>query len=226
MTDPINPSQLTLDQAAQETISRRLESLNEPPRRASFHELEEQDAAQESRFAVLSWPLMGGVAARDGWLRLVHANRKVTQEDDAQFDTDFELHIDGVLAGYLDIEVKQRWNGGEWPWPWINVAKHPMSHWKRKRFDGRLTNKLVDFQRLPETSFWVGVRRDWNAAVVVRAADLFRLGREHNQQTGYHHDGEQMPPLPVIRVPSSVGFYINDPHGFTSCVSRWFGDSR
>ena len=226
MTDATQPSQLTFDEAIREQRSlSRIFTSPEPPRRASFHELEAQDAAQESRFAVLSWPLMGGVNVRGGWLRLVHANRKVTEDDRAQFDTDFELHLDGAIAGYLDIEVKQRWNGGDWPYPWINVAKHPMSHWKQQRFSGRLTNKLIDFQKLPDTSFWVGVRRDWNAAVVVRAADLFRLGRDHDQPTGYHHDDGPMPLLPVIRVPSNVGVYINDPHAFTSCVARWFGEA-
>lgn len=226
MTDATRHSQLTIDELPQRKIQRAPRLVApEPPRRSSFHELEAQDAAEESRFAVLGWRLMGGVNIPDGYLRLAHANRMDTADDPSMFDTDFELKVDGQLAGYLDIEVKHRWNAAAWPWPWINVAKHPMAHWKRGQFSGRLTNKLVDFHKMPRTSFWVGVRLDFNAAMVVRASDLFDLGEEQTVQTSYYHDGQPLPPLPIIRLPKDVGTEVNDPDTFAAFIAGCFGDA-
>ena len=222
MTDATRNAQLSLDGLIERAVHKapRFVSPAPPPRRATIDELEAQDSAEESRFAVIGWKLMGGVAVPTGYLRLVHANRMDTADDRSRFDTDFELRVDGRIAGYLDIEVKHGWNGGSFPYEWINVAKHPMAHWKHGRFNGRLTNKLIDFHKLPATSFWVGVRRDFNAAMVVRASDLFFLGEDHQQQTAYHDV-----PLPVIRVRRDVGSEINDPHAFAELIVSCFGDA-
>lgn len=222
MTDATRNAQLSLDELIERAVRKapRFVSPAPPPRRATIEELAAQDAAEESRFAVLGWKLMGGVVVPSGYLRMAHANRQDTVDDRSRFETDFELRVDGTVVGYVDIECKTSWRGGSWPYEWVNVAKHPMKHWQQGRFNGRPTNKLIDFRRFPSTSFWVGVRTDYNAAMVVRASDLFDLGEEHLQQTAYHEV-----PLPVIRVRRDVGSEINDPHAFADLIVSCFGDA-
>lgn len=187
-------------------------------RSSDIEALRKPDSAEESRFANIGWRLMGGVATPNGYLRLVHANRMDTIDDEAMYETDFELRVDGVTAGYLDIEVKTRWNNGSWPWPWINIAKHPMSHWQKGAFNGRLTNKLLDFQKLPDTSFWVGVRTDFACVVVLKAADLFNFGEDYMQKTMYSENA-----LPIIRVRKDVGVEVSDAQHLVDVIASCFG---
>lgn len=161
--------------------------------------------ADEHLFDPLAKHLLAGVATDKGWLRLVKNNVKVTADDRNEYETDFRLELDGALIGYLDIEVKPRWAFGGWPWPKINIARHPKSQWDDDRFDGRPTNKLISFQQLPELSFWVALRNDYRAALVVRAEHIFNSSIKSDQQTRYSDL-----PLPIYELRTTYGQIVND----------------
>jgi hypothetical protein len=175
----------------------------------------EQDPADEHLFAPLSRHLLAGLDCGIGWLRLVKNNDKTTAADTVQYQTDFRLDLDGETIGYLDIERKRSWQNGPWPYKKINVARSPMSQWLDDRIDGRPTNKLISFKEHPYTSFYVAVRDDYAACLIVRASDIFERGIKTTQQTKYDPR-----PLPIYELSNDLGTYIEDPATFANYISR------
>jgi len=178
--------------------------------------LREIDTRREHLLAILAHPLMGGIASPRGWIQL-HKNNLATSEDDPnRYSTDWILKCDGEKVGYLDTEEKLGW-ADAWPYAAVNIAKHPMAHWQREDFTGRLTNKLLSFQEMPEHSWWVGMRKDWQAAVLVNAADLFEHGREYRQPTRYSKT-----PLPVLTMHNEEAFWATNHDQFCSIILQRF----
>lgn len=176
-------------------------------------ELAAVNPADEHLFAYLGRHLMTGVNTSVGYLRMVKNNEKVIAGDDLQYQTDYRIEANGRKIGYLDIERKIKWPPGPWTAPAINIARHPMKHWQAGTFPGRLTNKLLSFSELPQTSFWVGVRNDYRACMVVKAADIFAFGVETTQPTR-HSDV----PLPILRIPNSYGPVVDTPEAFANLI--------
>lgn len=175
------------------------------------------DPAREHKLALLAYPLLQGTAIAGHWVRMEKNNTIGSAGDANLYQTDWVITSDGHTVGYLDSEEKQQWLSGPWPWSYVNVAKHPMAHWKRGRFSGRLTNKLLSFRERPLMSFWVGVRQDYAAAMMVRASDLFAEGSEVLQHTRYSDTA-----LPVIRIRQEFGSFVQDPSSFTNAIVRAF----
>ena len=179
---------------------------------ASIDDLSDVDTRREHLLAVLGYQLMAGTAIDAGWVILQKNNTASSADDEAIYRTDWVITCDGDLIGYLDTEEKQSWTD-EWPYPAVNVAKHPMSHWKSGRFGDRLTNKMQSFMERPEHSWWVGVRKDWQQAVMVNAADLFQHGREASIRTKYSDV-----PLPVLRLPNDKARLARNADEFTRVI--------
>lgn len=177
--------------------------------RSQIRDLADVDSSEEHLFTFLGRKLMAGVATDLGWLRLVKNNDKISALDDLEYQTDFRLELDGVVIGYVDIEKKVSWTSGPWRYGRINIARHPMSHWASGSFNGRPTNKLLSFMARPMTSFWVAVRSDYMACIVVSTADLFAFGVEALQHTRYSSE-----PLPVYQLPNGAGTYVDCPDAF------------
>jgi hypothetical protein len=171
------------------------------------------DTRREHALAQLAWPLMGGTAIGPGWVRLDKNNTRDSQNDDNQYETDWVLTSDGQTLGYLDSEEKLQWKSGPWPYRYINVAKHPMRHWQDNRITGRETNKMRSFRSAPKTSFWVGARTDYRAAIVLPVSTLLSQGVETQQPTRY-----SATPLPVIQVASECGIYCDTPETFAAAI--------
>jgi hypothetical protein len=143
--------------------------------------------------------LLDGVDTKRGWLKLLRNNARESVDDvDAKFRTDWRFELDGNLFGYMDAEQKQDWKHDDWPYPKVNVAKHPLAQWKEGRFDGRPTNKLKSFERWPNTSLWVGARKDNQAVVMLLAANIFEDGKDELQPNSY---GKPLPVLAVYAIP-------------------------
>lgn len=178
---------------------------------ASIDDLSAIDTRREHMLAILGHQLMGGTAVPDvGWVQLVKNNLATGVDDANIYETDWALTVDGRTVGYLDTEEKTAWRDGDFPYPRVNVAKHPMSHWRENRFDGRLTNKLRSFQECPTHSWWLGVRTDWQAMVMVNASDLFRFGQQREERTRY-----STVPLPVISMRKEQVAEVSSPEMFT-----------
>lgn len=192
-----------------------------------WDELVTQDASAEGRFdGMLGYKLTHGFDTDHGWLRLVHQNRPSRANDDAIYKTDFRFELDGGTCGFLDIELKPRWESGDWPYPKINIAKHPMAHWKRRRFGSRDTNKLRDFKQFPRTSLWVAVRRDYQAALLVRASDIFDHGIDTHQRTRMRDvSGDPLPALPIKEVALAYGRHVYDAEQMKEMARRLFEDA-
>lgn len=191
----------------------------EPAHLPDIADLQRVDTRSEHRLASLAWPLLGGVESCGYWLQLQKNNVAATQDDESVYDTDWVLTADGHPVGYLDGEEKQRWHppAEAWPWPRVNIAKFPMSHWKRGVFTGRPTNKLLTFRKYPALSWWLGVRSDYLAVMMVNAADLFEHGVERAQRTGYSQT-----PLPVYSLDPRHGRLVTDADAFTVTVVSTF----
>jgi hypothetical protein len=176
--------------------------------------LTEVDHSKEHLMAVLGHKLMAGVDIGHGWLRMVKNNDKVLQCDDRHLRTDFRLELNGLTIGYVDIEEKRQWRAGGWPYDKINIARYPMSHWSSGHFDGRPTNKILSFREMPGGSFWVAMRCDYQACMVVSAVDLFAFGAESTQMTGY-----STTPLPIYEMPNGVGRLCETAETFTAFIT-------
>lgn len=172
------------------------------------------DPADEYLFAPLARHLMNGVDVGFGYCRLVKNNDKVTADDRLHYETDFRLELDGEMVGYLDIEKKPQWQAGQWPYTKINIARMPYAQWRDNRFDGRPTNKLLSFEKHPDTSFWVAVRADYAACLVVTAADIFNKGVKAMQPTRYERG-----PLPVYELTNDLGTFIDHPALFATHIA-------
>ena len=183
---------------------------------SSIDDLAAVDTRREHLLGILGHQLMGGTAVAAGWVQLVKNNTASSADDENRYATDWIITCDGETVGYLDTEEKQGWTD-EWPYGVINVAKHPMSHWRQGSFNGRLTNKLLSFQTLPEHSWWVAMRKDWQQAVMVNAADLFVYGRHTEVRTRYSEV-----PLPVIAFPNSKARLASTPDHFTRVILNRF----
>ena len=146
--------------------------------------------------------LLDGVKTEQGLLKLHRNNaRESLDDDDAMFRTDWRFELEGNLFGYMDAEQKQKWKNDDWPHPKVNVAKHPMAQWESGSFDGRLTNKLRSFERWPDTSLWVGARKDNQAVVMLLAAEIFKDGKHELQGNSY---GDPLPVLAVHVIPRTL----------------------
>jgi hypothetical protein len=174
-----------------------------------------QDPANEHLFAPIARRLLVGVDCGVGWLRLVKNNDKTTADDLGHYKTDYRLDLNGETIGFLDIEQKFSWVKGRWPYPKVNVARFPMKHWQENRINGRPTNKLMSFKEHPHTSFYVAVRNDYAACVIVKASDIFEHGIKTIQQTKYDSR-----PLPIYELSNDLGTYIEDPDELASYISR------
>jgi hypothetical protein len=140
--------------------------------------------------------LLQGVKTDKGLLKMHRNNaRESVDDDDAMFRTDWRFELEGNLFGYMDSEQKQSWAHDDWSYPRVNVAKHPLAQWELGSFDGRLTNKLISFKELPDTSLWVAARKDNQAVVMLLAAKIFNDGKDEMQPNNYGK------PLPVLAVP-------------------------
>jgi hypothetical protein len=155
---------------------------------------------------------MAGTAIEVGWIQLEKNNVASSEDDDAIYRTDWVLTCDGNVIGYLDTEEKQGWTD-HWPYKVINIAKHPMAHWKSGHFSGRLTNKLLSFLERPADSWWVAVRKDWQQAVLVNAEDLFDLGRDAEIRTRYSEVR-----LPVLQFPNDQARLARNADEFTKVI--------
>jgi hypothetical protein len=171
-----------------------------PQAQKAVSELQTCDGSGEWDVApLLKHLLEGAVVNGFGYFKLEKNNVPTCTADlDAKFQTDYRFSVEGETVGYLDVERKPSWSNGDWPWPWVNVAKHPMSHWVQNRFNGRPTNKLLSFREKPRASFWLGVRADGRAALPLPAILLFRCGEDYLQPNRYGPD------LPVLRVRRSL----------------------
>lgn len=146
--------------------------------------------------------LLQGVKTDKGLLKMHRNNaRESVDDDDAKFRTDWRFELERNLFGYMDAEEKQKWKHDDWPYPKVNVAKHPMAQWKEKRFDGRLTNKLMSFHEWPDTSLWVGARKDNQAVVMLLAANIFKDGKDELQPNAY---GTPLPVFAVYVIPRTL----------------------
>lgn len=179
------------------------------------------DTRREHQLALLAYPLMGGTAIDGVWLQMEKNNHQSYAGDEATYDTDWAIKADGDVIGYLDSEEKQQWLSGPWPWTHINIAKHPMQHWQRGAFNGRETNKLISFRQKPAMSFWVGVRPNYTAAMIVRAQTLFAHASEYLQPTRY-----SAVPLPILRLNQSFGHFCDTAHEFTHTIIKAFKETR
>jgi hypothetical protein len=180
----------------------------------SIDHLSAVDTRREHMLAILGHQLMGGTAIPDvGWVQLQKNNVAAGVDDQNVYETDWTLTVDGQVVGYLDTEEKTQWRDGDFPYPRINVAKHPMSHWRDNRFDGRMTNKLRSFAEMPAHSWWLGVRTDWQRIVMVNAQDLFTFGQHRTERTRYS-DVE----LPVISLRKDQTVEVSTPEMFTQQI--------
>jgi hypothetical protein len=171
------------------------------------------DTRREHALALLAYPILGGTAVAGSWLQLQKANVQGHLADEAKYSTDWVIQADGETIGYLDSEEKLQWRGGPWPWSFVNIAKHPMKHWEHGSFSGRETNKLRSFREKPELSFWVGMRMDYAAAMVIRASTLFEHASDYLQPTRYSDA-----PLPVFRLDRSFGLFCDTPEAFSQII--------
>ena len=147
----------------------------------------------EHQFAILARQLLHGREVNGAWLQMTKNNNPTSKNDrQAKYRCDFTLSADRQVIGYIDPERKPGWTANGWPYPRINIARYPMQHWEDNRITGRATNKLIAFQQLPDMSFWVAVRADWQACVIVDAQTIFDYGVEDEQNTRYIQK-----PLPV-----------------------------
>lgn len=146
--------------------------------------------------------LLQGVKTDKGLLKMHRNNaRESVDDDDAKFRTDWRFELERNLFGYMDAEEKKDWKNDDWPYPKVNVAKHPMRQWKERCFDGRLTNKLISFKEFPDTSLWVGARKDNQAVVMLIAAKIFKVGKDELQGNNY---GDPLPVLAVHEIPRTL----------------------
>ena len=172
----------------------------------------------EYQFAILARQLLHGREVNGAWLQLIKNNNPTSNNDhQAKYRTDFILSADGKTIGYVDPERKIYWKAGEWPYPKINIARYPMSQWENNTITGRPTNKLIAFQELPAMSFWIGVRFDWSACLIVDARTLFDRGLKTMQTTRYKPE-----PLPVIELPNDVGTLCQDADQFTEYIINMY----
>lgn len=170
-------------------------------------DLTKDDATDEWSAARLLAPVLEGVLVHKlGLLRLVKHNVPTTASDnEARYLPDFRWELEGQVIGYLDPETKRKWTDGDFPYAWVNVAEHPLAHWKAGHFTGRRTNKLLSFESRPGTSHWLAVRRD-GAAVVPLLATQVLAAAKFDQRTEYDPI-----PLPVRRVAYSETRTYHDP---------------
>lgn len=169
---------------------------------------------EESRIAAVACHLQHGISLDGHFIKLVKTNDAQDADDDAIYEPDFGIFVNRAHIGTLDVECKPRWARGGWPYPRTNIAKHPMKHWQQGRFQkGRYTKKIQAFLEKPDTSFWVGVRADWQAVWILRAKDIFDHGRETTQRTRY-----KAVPLPIIAVSNQWGTFCNNADDFTNYI--------
>jgi hypothetical protein len=182
----------------------------------SIEHLAAVDTRREHLLAILGHELMGGTAVAGQWIQLQKNNVATSEDDENQYETDWAITRDGEVVGYLDTEEKQGWTD-VWPYPVVNIARHPMSQWRTGSFNGRPTNKLLSFQQMPQHSWWVAMRKDWQQAVLVNAADLFRHGKPIEVRTKYSDVK-----LPVLAVPNDKAHLAMTPNHFTRIILKRF----
>lgn len=177
------------------------------------------EPSEENKFGILAYKLMHGIEIDGKWLKLVKNNDPKSVNDKCIYDVDYRITEDGETIGYLDIEQKQKWLSGGWPYRKTNVPLYPMGQWKRHQFDGRPTNKLLRFQEKPNMSFWVGVSLDYKRCQVLPIYNMFNFGIKTKQKTSY----DEMP-LPIYEVPNKFCIYCENADQFTKTIMEWYQD--
>ena len=175
------------------------------------------EPSEENKFGFLAHRLMYGIEINGKWLKLVKNNDPLSINDKRIYDVDYRITEDKETIGYLDIEQKQKWLSGGWPYPKTNVPLYPMAQWKRHEFDGRPTNKLLRFKEKPNMSFWVGVSLDYKRCQVLPIYNMFRFGAKTEQKTSY----DEMP-LPIYEVPNRFCTYCENADQFTNTITEWY----
>jgi len=168
---------------------------------------------EEHLFSNLSANLLHGVEWRGGWLKLTKKNDPVSANDEAIYKPDFELTYNGHLLGIIDPEKKPRWIKNGFPHHKVNVARYPMRQWQSGQFNGRKTNKWLAFEANPKGSFFVAVRSDWRACVVVHWPDIQIHGKDEAQGNGYSSVA-----VPVRSIAVDLCQFCETPQEFTKAI--------
>lgn len=182
----------------------------------SITDLQSIDPSEEHLFAVIAHQLMHGVPTEKGFLKLIKNNDVASEGDDALYLVDYRIELGkGNVVGYIDLEKKVSWRAGsEWTYPRINVARFPLTHWKRDQYSGREANKIIAFREKPECSFWVGARSDYRSVMVVPARHVIGSPVQL-QPTGYSENH-----LPVFAISNHQGREITSPDEFTGYITE------
>jgi hypothetical protein len=181
---------------------------------SSIGDLQAWEPSSEYRFAPLARFVLDGVNTPMGFIKMVKHNDITGPNDESRYDVDFRIEVDGETVGYLDIEEKRRWSTGGWPYGRVNVAKHPMKQWVNGVFGSRPTNKICAFREKPDASFWVGVRADYEACLVVPARHVLNAP-EADQSTGYSDV-----PLPVYVVDNEKATFVSTAERFRDVITQ------
>jgi len=170
----------------------------------------------EHFFHPLAANLLHGIETEEGFLKMKKANDPESIDDVSRFKTDYEIMLGGHLCGFLDIEWKKQWSELiEWPYQKVNVAIHPLGHWERGRFTSRESNKIRSFREMPETSFWVGLSRDYRRAFIVPATAVLDAP-QILQKTRF----PEKPPLPVFAVDPAHGYLAKNAEEFSQYIQE------
>ena len=179
-------------------------------------------SSRESLLAVLGYQLMDGVDVDGQLLRLVKNNTRETVNDNNKYDVDFALVLDGDVIGYIDPEEKQRWTYGDWYYDNVNIALYPMKDWMNGgKWSGTPTKKIRRFIEKPDMSFWLGMRRDWQACMIMPWHMALDYGDIANIKTSYSND-----PLKVIAIPRKHGFNCVSADDFTDYIVDYLRSVR
>lgn len=169
----------------------------------------------EHLFHPLASSLLHGIETEEGFLKMKKANDPESVDDDTRFKTDYEITLGGFLCGFLDIEWKKQWvELVQWPYPAANVAIHPLAQWERGHFTDRESNKIRSFREMPETSFWVGLSRDYQRAFIVPATAVLDAP-QILQETRF-----KKPPLPVFAVDPAHGYLARNKDEFSQYIQE------
>jgi len=176
---------------------------------------------EEHKFANFAYHLMSGREIDGHWLRIIKLNNPTTKNDPAIFEVDFGIQEDGITVGYIDIEKKPGWIGGEWSYPRTNIALYPMAHWKNNHFNGNHTVKLQRFSQKPQFSFWIGTRGDYGALWIAPFLSIVAHGTRTEQPTRYSPT-----PLPIIAVPNEHCTFCQTADEFTDYIIDQYQGNR
>jgi len=181
---------------------------------SSIGDLQVWEPSSEHRFAPIARFVLDGVNTPLGFIKMMKHNDVTGPDDERRYDVDFRIEVDGEIVGYLDIEEKRSWLDGAWPYSRVNVARHPLTHWANGVFSPQPTNKIRAFREKPDASFWVGVRADYEACLVVPAKHVLHAP-EANQSTGYSDV-----PLPVYAVKNGKATFVNTAERFRDVITQ------